>query len=94
MQLPPAKPGLRSFADRLKRLREAGQETEKPAADSLAPDREFVGRDKAFYELETALTWQRVAVVYGPAGMGKTELAKAFGRWWQLSGGVDDPRLV
>ena len=24
----------------------------------------------------------------------KTELAKAFGRWWRDTGGMDDPRLV
>jgi MoxR-like ATPase len=41
-----------------------------------------VGRDAAFYTLELALKWQRVVVVHGPAGTGKTELAKAFGRWW------------
>ena len=30
----------------------------------------------------------------GPAGTGKTELAKAFGRWWQDTGGVEQPEWV
>ena len=42
-----------------------------------------------FYTLELALRRQRVVVVHGPAGTGKTELAKAFGRWWRLTGGVE-----
>jgi hypothetical protein len=33
-------------------------------------------------------------VLHGPAGIGKTELAKAFGRWWRSSKGVDDPSWV
>jgi tetratricopeptide (TPR) repeat protein len=33
-------------------------------------------------------------VVHGPAGIGKTELAKAFGRWWQATGGVEQPDWV
>jgi hypothetical protein len=61
------------------------------AEDRLAPVGRFVGRDAAFYTLELALKWQRVVVVHGPAGTGKTELAKAFGRWWQVTGGVERP---
>ncbi len=37
---------------------------------------------------------QRVVVLTGPGGTGKTELAKGFARWWRDTGGVDDPRLV
>jgi tetratricopeptide (TPR) repeat protein len=64
------------------------------ASDPLAPVGRFVGRDAAFYTLELALKWQRVVVVHGPAGTGKTELAKAFGRWWQATGGIEDPAWV
>jgi hypothetical protein len=53
----------------------------------------FVGRDDLFYQLETAARLQRVIVLAGPGGTGKTELAKGFARWWRDTGGVDDPRL-
>ncbi len=58
-------------------------------SEVLAPVGVFTGRDGLFYDLETASRRQRVAVLHGPAGTGKTELAKAFGRWWQDTGGVE-----
>src|SRR5581483_9303292 len=65
------------------------------AADPLAAvDGVFVGRDDLFYQLEAAARSQRVVVLAGPGGTGKTELAKGFARWWRDTGGVDDPRLV
>lgn len=63
-------------------------------ADPLAAVGEFVGRDGLFYELETAARLQKVVLLHGAAGMGKTELAKAFGRWWRDTGGVDQPAWV
>ena len=64
------------------------------AADDLAAvDGVFFGRDAEFFILERAIR-KRVAVIHGVGGTGKTELAKAFARWLQISGGLDDPRLV
>ena len=86
-----------SLEDELKRLGERRGLTPAagvPAEGSLEPARQFVGRDAAFYELELALRLQRVALVHGPGGMGKTELAKAFARWWRDSGGIDNPDWV
>ena len=95
---------LDAMLDELRR--EGGETTAKPGAEtgSLAPDRRFIRRDTAFYTLELALQWQHVVVVHGPAGTGKTELAKAgtgktelakaFGRWWRDTGGVDDANSV
>jgi tetratricopeptide (TPR) repeat protein len=54
----------------------------------------FVGRDALFYELEAAARRQKVVLLVGPAGTGKTELAKGFGRWWRDTGGVERPEWV
>lgn len=62
-----------------------------PDGDTLAADAEFVGRDDLFCTMETAARTDRVLVLHGPGGTGKTELARAFGRWWRDSGGVDRP---
>ncbi len=64
------------------------------AGGVLAPVGVFTGRDGLFYELETAARLQKVVILAGPAGTGKTELAKAFGRWWQDTGGVEQPSWV
>jgi tetratricopeptide (TPR) repeat protein len=61
---------------------------------SLDPVGAFVGRDVMFYELEAAARLQHAVVLHGAAGTGKTELAKAFGRWWRDTGGVDDAGWV
>ncbi|MFI1971934.1 CHAT domain-containing tetratricopeptide repeat protein [Streptomyces cinnamoneus] len=85
-----ARSGL-SLEDALDRLRERGPGA---ADDPLSPEGEFVGRDGLFHTLETAARARRVVVLHGPGGTGKTELAKAFGRWWRDTGGVERPEWV
>lgn len=76
----------------LDEIRERG--ATRDSLEELAPINEFVGRDGLFFDLEVALRHQRVVVLHGPGGTGKTELAKAFGRWWQDTGGVEKPHWV
>src|SRR5262249_30233507 len=74
-------------------LREAGAERDD-GAGSLDAVGVFVGRDDLFFELDVAARLQKVVVLHGPGGTGKTEVAKAFGRWWRDTGGVDEPEWV
>ncbi|WP_177246407.1 tetratricopeptide repeat protein, partial [Actinacidiphila alni] len=77
----------------LTRIREASEGGADRGRD-LEPVGEFVGRDADFYTLDVAARLQHVVVVHGPGGTGKSELAKAFGRWWRDTGGVEQPELV
>ncbi|MFE5759840.1 tetratricopeptide repeat protein [Streptomyces massasporeus] len=70
---------------------------ERPPRDEAGPEQAleavggFVGRDALLYTLDVAARLQRVVVLHGPGGTGKTELAKAFGRWWRDTGALDHP---
>ena len=86
---PPGAPSLEQALDQLR-----GASTATDGGALAAAGGVFTGRDGLFYELETAARLQHVIVLHGPAGTGKTELAKAFGRWWQDTGGVERPGWV
>ena len=87
---PTAAPSLDEALDRI-RAEPVGP---KAVRDPLAATGVFVGRDDLFYQMEAAARLQRVVVLTGPGGAGKTELAKGFARWWRDTGGIDDPRLA
>lgn len=63
-------------------------------ARDLEPVGAFIGRDWLTCRLETAIRLHRVVLLHGIGGTGKTELAKAFGRWLQATGGVGKPEHV
>ena len=83
--------GAPSLEEALDQLADPGHGT---AGGVLAPVGVFTGRDGLFYELEAAARLQKVIILHGPAGTGKTELVKAFGRWWQDTAGVEQPGWV
>ncbi|MDB4872941.1 MAG: hypothetical protein JWL97_3945, partial [Gemmatimonadales bacterium] len=78
-----------SLEDMLDQIRHHDRDRGDDAA--LSPVGTFVGMDGLFYTMESAVRLQKVVVLQGPGGTGKTELAKGFGRWWRDTGGVDQP---
>jgi tetratricopeptide (TPR) repeat protein len=84
--------GLPPLAEALKALSAVPGEAGRGDLDAV--DGVFVGRDGLFYDLEAAARLQKIVVMVGPGGTGKTELAKAFGRWWRDTGGVEQSEWV
>ncbi|MFE2723350.1 tetratricopeptide repeat protein [Kitasatospora sp. NPDC059327] len=100
-----ALPGLRTERENPESLDEildrsrpaaAGRRHRDPtnSRDRLAPVGEFVGRDGLLLRADVAARRSRVVVLHGPGGVGKSELAKAFGRWSGDTGAVAGPGSV
>ncbi|MGW0854540.1 tetratricopeptide repeat protein [Streptomyces sp. NPDC002690] len=85
---------LDAILDRIREQSENSDADKRHPDERLASEGEFVGRDGLLYTLDIAARLQRVVVLHGPGGTGKTELAKAFGRWCRDSGAVDKPDWV
>jgi tetratricopeptide (TPR) repeat protein len=86
----PALSTARSVARPLEMMLDDIREHSAGAGDGTGLDAigTFVGRDGLFYELEVACRTHRAVVLNGPGGTGKTELAKAFGRWSRDTSGA------
>ena len=51
----------------------------------------FVGRDNLVLDLERAFRKETIVLLEGMAGIGKTEMAAGFARWWAETGALDGP---
>jgi tetratricopeptide (TPR) repeat protein len=58
-----------------------------------SPDAGFFGRDETLLALDRRFDTQRVVLLHGYAGSGKTATAAEFARWYALTGGVAGPVL-
>lgn len=84
--------GSLSRDEELAQIRPSGQADQGDA--DLDPAGTFVGRDWLLCQLESAFRLKQAVVLCGTGGTGKTELAKAFGRWWRDTRGVEKPEYV
>lgn len=84
---------IEDLLDRMRRPAEVGARKVNTNCVPASED-EFVGRDVPMFLLEVAAQLQRVVVLHGPGGIGKTELAKAFGLWYSETGAIDHPDWV
>ncbi len=57
----------------------------------LPPPFGFVGRDDDLLDLERAFRSETIVLLDGMVGVGKTETAVSFARWWAETGALDDP---
>lgn len=83
-----------TLAEALDRIPHASDSPLGAPGEPLEPANEFIGRDTLFHALEVGAQHRHVMILHGPAGVGKTETAKAFARWWRDTGGVDDPQWI
>lgn len=51
----------------------------------------FVGRDGVTLDLERAFRTESIVLLEGMAGVGKTEMAAGFARWWAETGALGGP---
>lgn len=58
-----------------------------------SPDAGFFGRDETLLSLDRAFDTQRIVLLHGYAGTGKTATAAEFARWYKLTGGLEGPVL-
>ena len=74
-------------------LGESGGASSRPDGLPPAPDTGFYGRDETLLAIDRALDSNPIVLLHAFAGSGKTTAAAEFARWYQLTGGLDDPEL-
>jgi tetratricopeptide (TPR) repeat protein len=72
---------------------EASGDTEAATGVPRPPDAGFFGRDETLLALDRAFDDQPVVLLYAFAGAGKSSTAAEFARWYQATGGLDDPNF-
>jgi tetratricopeptide (TPR) repeat protein len=60
----------------------------------LPPDAGFFGRDETLLALDRAFDTRPVVLLHAFAGAGKSSTAAEFARWYQVTGGLDDPEAA
>jgi tetratricopeptide (TPR) repeat protein len=66
-------------------------EAEAEAGLPLPPDAGFFGRDETLLALDRAFDTRPAVLLHAFAGAGKSSTAAEFARWYQVTGGLDDP---
>lgn len=77
------------LAEQLIQISEQGAVCNLDPESPIKPIGHFVGRTKELYLLEKYARTSHLAIIHGAGGIGKTELAKAFGRWMEQTGSVE-----
>ncbi len=67
----------------------AGKSRITGARPPRPPDLGFFGRDETILALDRAFDTNRLVLLHGDAGMGKTATAAEFARWYQDTGALD-----
>jgi tetratricopeptide (TPR) repeat protein len=70
---------------------EAEAESETETGLPLPPDAGFFGRDETLLALDRAFDTRPAVLLHAFAGEGKSSTAAEFARWYQVTGGLDDP---
>jgi tetratricopeptide (TPR) repeat protein len=64
----------------------------RPGELPRPPDAGFFGRDETLLALDRSFDTQPIVLLHAYAGAGKSSTAAEFARWYQATGGLDDPQ--
>lgn len=87
-------PAAGGLAIRLSQAEAAPERARVGPALPADPDAGFYGRDETLLALDRAFDAQPIVLLHAWAGAGKTATAVEFARWYQLTGGLGDGRVL